>query len=140
MKKRKLIAFGLAAAFIGSMAVIDSAGTLPLFGILPAKAQTYDEATSALINPPNSSVTFTVGANQNVTLYQRNNNILGVATTVTGEVADDMTSTWSTVILPLSEVSKGYSKFAPVPVGYSWTVSTISDAANVGLRARWLRW
>lgn len=135
-KKRNFILF--VVALLGIATLMETKDILGVLGIQRAVAQTYAEKTGSLVNPTNSSVVFWADANQAVTLYLKNNNILGVTVNVEGEVANDGTSTWGQVIFPSSEASKAYSKYATLPVSYTWDISTKSSAANITIRARWI--
>jgi hypothetical protein len=94
--------------------------------------------STALVNPPNSSITFNVEGSQCTNLKVQNLNVLGV--TVRSEVTPPVYDPWSVVLLPGLSSNKDYCRFRTLPVPWGWDISTISDAANVAITASWKSW
>ena len=106
------------------------------FVITSANARPTTSSCS-LINPPSSSVDWVFEGNQAVWINLQNANVLGVTVTLTCNNYASADSR-NFVILPFDTVSDiAYDLFAYVPISWSFTLSTISDAACVNASARW---
>ena len=73
-------------------------------------------------------------------MFYRNENILGVTLTVEclNFLEKDPQRTCSYIILPMFEADGGkYCIFGYTPIGWGFTLSTISDAAFITAIARW---
>ncbi len=92
-------------------------------------------ASVTLINPPYSSVDLNFSGNQNVSISVQNNNVLGVMGNLSCNIG--FYDTKGYVLPPFGSVSYRYDMFGEVPISWSFTISTISDAANVSLNASW---
>jgi hypothetical protein len=94
--------------------------------------------TTALVNPPNSSVNFAVDGNQCTNLKLKNLNLLGVLASVTVKPAIE--NQWNVTLPPFTSQSKDYCRLVSVPVSWGWDISTSSDAANIAITATWAGW
>lgn len=97
--------------------------------------QQQDSKSTVLVNPTNSSTTLSVEGNQITDLTLKNSNFLGILLTVPEPKPFQGNS--SVTLLPYGSSTKEYSVFAELPVYWSWTVKTYSDAANVLITATW---
>ena len=85
--------------------------------------------SASLLNPPHSSTNLTFAGGQGTTLALKNNSPTSFVTiTVTPQQGES----WSVVIPPLSSAtSPRFTIFGTTPIGWSFTISTVSDAAAV---------
>lgn len=102
----------------------------------PNGSYAQEESKSAiLVNPPNTSVTLSVAGNQKTDLTLKNSNLLGVLLRV--PAPKPYQGDWNVTLLPFSSATRQHEVFSTLPVYWSWTVSTYSDAANVLITATW---
>lgn len=86
--------------------------------------------------PTKSEIKWVFGGNQVIWVKFSNSNVLNVAVEVVCNTLFDQTDKY--IILPLSSTKeKKYSIFGNTPIGWKFTVSTLSDAASVVGNARW---
>lgn len=88
-----------------------------------------------LVNPPYSSTDLNFLGNQVVNISINNNNILGVMGTLTCHTGFYGSKAYT--LLPRGSKTDRYDIFSSVPISWSFTISTSSDAANVALNASW---
>ena len=100
-------------------------------------------ASKTFIFPSQSSdgkIKWVFKGGQCIWMFYRNENILGVTLTVEclNFLEKDPQRTCSYIILPMFEADGGkYCIFGYTPIGWGFTLSTISDAAFITAIARW---
>lgn len=112
---------------------------LSLFAFTANAADTRAATSSScsLVNPPNSEITWRFDGNQVVWVTVENGNVLGVTATLSCDIfATPDTKSW--VLLPYGKTDElKYDIFGNVPIGWRFTLSTISDAALIYGKAHW---
>jgi len=94
----------------------------------------------SLINPPNSSITWTFAGNQVIWVKVENGNVLGVAVDLTCNNHSPSHQNYkkNLILLPKgSTEDMRYNTFGYTPIGWSFSLSTIADAALVYGQAHW---
>ena len=94
-------------------------------------------SSCALVNPPNSEISWRFAGSQIVWVTVENGNVLGVTATLSCDIfATPDIRSW--VLLPYGKTDRlRYSIFGDVPIGWRFTLSTISDAALIYGKASW---
>jgi len=96
-------------------------------------------ASASFAYPAQTSGTLSFNGNQVVDYTVKNNNILGVLLT-TNSNPNIYPGGWSVALYPGQSSTKVYSILKNVPIGWVFTVTTGSDAANVSMSATWNSW
>lgn len=96
-------------------------------------------ASASFAYPSQNTGVLSFDGNQVVNFKLKNNNILGVLLTATSNPVI-YPGGWSVALLPGQSSTKVYSILKTVPIGWVFTVSTSSDAANVSMTATWNSW
>lgn len=93
-------------------------------------------STCILSNPPYESTRWVFAGNQIIWVAFTNSGPLGATLTVVCHTLFDKTDNF--ILLPFKETKEyKYDKFGECPIGWGFTLSTISSAACIGGHARW---